>query len=663
MSNYSVMYLVPKHVYTSFQTKKDVVMRQVVPSINIRQLNNISDPGKTTIQANDIYKGQQRSELNSEVKVMPTPTPQDGSTNTLGLDGSTNSNFGQSTSTGLDNFGQMSEGKEYLSVPSTSVPTQTMSLLENQKDEVTQTENQPEGISSVSSLTQTDDLSSSIIPISTHSPFPVNVLENDSQSHDATTNTPQTTFGGVETQTDKNTSDVGVSTTNVPQNLSVVNPLSSLVNIPGVSRTNISTQTAENNVSEKDTQTQQPNLTMTRVSGTDIAPQKKKKTFVETRTQQPNLSVARVANIDISPSNTKAGSEIGTQTVRGQKVKPTQKQILSKDEDIDTNFQMVEDETLLSKKQVTYAPEDGDKDIYENPVPSTSRPTPAWDFLTTRTPLKSKRTKPLGLARTRQAKDRERVLQRVRGEISTDPENTSTTVATIPRPSWAFQSPRVFNNKKNVLGFTSPLALEYHPNLKRKRILPITWKPKKSFAADTTEQDEALRREIKMKRALSRKRPMGIAQAKREAEELKNKLDEKAKLLEIKRKRALSRKRPMGIAQAQQELERNEAKKLENKNRAPPLDDDDSPMPVIERQRQHPPPLKDDDDPMSIVGLSHVKMSDVSGRKARRKMSAVMREHDKNKLEKKTKAKWITSKTFERVGRRGREVKTKKIKK
>lgn len=278
MSNYSVMYLVPKHVYTSFQTKKDVT-RQVVPSINIRQLNNISDPGKTTIQANDIYKGQQRSELNSEVKVMPTPTPQDGSTNTLGLDGSTNSNFGQSTSTGLDNFGQMSEGKEYLSVPSTSVPTQTMSLLENQKDEVTQTENQPEGISSVSSLTQTDDLSSSIIPISTHSPFPVNVLENDPQSHDATTNTPQMTFGGVETQTDKNTSDVGVSTTNVPQNLSVVNPLSSLVNIPGVSRTNISTQTAENNVSEKDTQTQQPNLTMTRVSGTDIAPQKKKKNF------------------------------------------------------------------------------------------------------------------------------------------------------------------------------------------------------------------------------------------------------------------------------------------------------------------------------------------------------------------------------------------------
>jgi hypothetical protein len=108
MSDYSMMYLIPKSQYEAFQTQGDGAVREGASSINIRQLNNISDTGRATIQANDITK------VSAPRK---TPPSEDGggggggnNSNNLGVN-----NFGQTPASGLrgENFGQVrDEGVE-----------------------------------------------------------------------------------------------------------------------------------------------------------------------------------------------------------------------------------------------------------------------------------------------------------------------------------------------------------------------------------------------------------------------------------------------------------------------------------------------------------------------------------------------------------------------
>ena len=58
--SYKEMYVVPKHLYEAYLTQGDRSVKEAVSSINIRQLNNIQDTGRATIQANDIIKGGQQ---------------------------------------------------------------------------------------------------------------------------------------------------------------------------------------------------------------------------------------------------------------------------------------------------------------------------------------------------------------------------------------------------------------------------------------------------------------------------------------------------------------------------------------------------------------------------------------------------------------------------
>jgi hypothetical protein len=105
--SYKEMYVVPKHLYEAYQNQGDRAVREAVSSINIRQINNISDQVKS-IQANDIMRGgQQRTP--SAVNNSP---PGGGN---LGGDVSgpgTPANFGQMPPTDVTNFGQMRDGRE-----------------------------------------------------------------------------------------------------------------------------------------------------------------------------------------------------------------------------------------------------------------------------------------------------------------------------------------------------------------------------------------------------------------------------------------------------------------------------------------------------------------------------------------------------------------------
>lgn len=106
-------------MYQAYQTKGDRDKIEI-PAINIRQLNNISDPGRTAIQANDIYKGQQRQEKNI-VKVSPSEDVTKASESSprkedviipaskLSNNVAPRNNFGQvpNTSGFVDNFGQV----------------------------------------------------------------------------------------------------------------------------------------------------------------------------------------------------------------------------------------------------------------------------------------------------------------------------------------------------------------------------------------------------------------------------------------------------------------------------------------------------------------------------------------------------------------------------
>ena len=100
MSGYECLYLIPKAQYESFQSQGDRVVRDGVASINIRQLNNIGDAVRATIQANDVTRGGGQKNPVSNAAVSITPPVSGGP-----------SNFGQvppSTEVG-ENFGQIRE--------------------------------------------------------------------------------------------------------------------------------------------------------------------------------------------------------------------------------------------------------------------------------------------------------------------------------------------------------------------------------------------------------------------------------------------------------------------------------------------------------------------------------------------------------------------------
>jgi hypothetical protein len=109
MSNYSSMYLIPKTLYETYLNQGDRTVREAISSINIRQLNNISDNVRATIQANDITK--------TSTPRLPgaIPPPSGGGEGNLSVGGVSlgPNNFGQTPSSDVkgENFGQIrSEG-------------------------------------------------------------------------------------------------------------------------------------------------------------------------------------------------------------------------------------------------------------------------------------------------------------------------------------------------------------------------------------------------------------------------------------------------------------------------------------------------------------------------------------------------------------------------
>ena len=108
MSGYECLYLIPKAQYESYQSQGDRVVRDGggggVASINIRQLNNISDTVRATLQANDITKGGQKLSASNAAVTSIQPGGNNSSSGSP-------PNFGQATpSTDVgENFGQIRE--------------------------------------------------------------------------------------------------------------------------------------------------------------------------------------------------------------------------------------------------------------------------------------------------------------------------------------------------------------------------------------------------------------------------------------------------------------------------------------------------------------------------------------------------------------------------
>ena len=120
MSNYECLYLIPKSLYETYQSQGDRAVRDGIASINIRQLNNISDSVRATIQANDITRGEKPPTSNATVKIAPAS----GTSSTL----SKSPNFGQATASWVEgeNFGQVrEEGGDTNSVSSRDFSTST----------------------------------------------------------------------------------------------------------------------------------------------------------------------------------------------------------------------------------------------------------------------------------------------------------------------------------------------------------------------------------------------------------------------------------------------------------------------------------------------------------------------------------------------------------
>ena len=100
------MYVVPKHLFEAYQNQGDRTVRDAVASINIRQLNNISDNVKASIQANDVTKGGQQRAPASGNPSAP------GGGNLGGVALAAGGNFGQTHPSDAANFGQMRDGSQ-----------------------------------------------------------------------------------------------------------------------------------------------------------------------------------------------------------------------------------------------------------------------------------------------------------------------------------------------------------------------------------------------------------------------------------------------------------------------------------------------------------------------------------------------------------------------
>ncbi len=189
--SYDVMYVVPKHVYDNFQRQDDRV-RGAVAAINIRQLNNISDPGrgKTTIQANDIYKGQQPHSSNTNISHTPLPL-------------SSPSNFGQTSVTPAgDNFGQIRTA-ETGTLPVEDAATQTQIA-----DSSSMGTNTPLG---VSTGIQTDIPKTFSLGVNTPQGVSIGLQTDDPQTRNVGTATPLGVSTGVQTD-DLQTRNIGTAT-------------------------------------------------------------------------------------------------------------------------------------------------------------------------------------------------------------------------------------------------------------------------------------------------------------------------------------------------------------------------------------------------------------------------------------------------------------------
>jgi hypothetical protein len=145
------MVLIPRSLYNAYLTQGDRTVREAISSINIRQLNNISDNVKASLQNNDIVKGQPGNLPNpglnppgpppasnppapppaSNPPAPPPPPPPPPPPLPIAA-----TNFGQTNVPVPNNFGQIYNGGTHAIVPPSSssntglfgqnVPTQTV---------------------------------------------------------------------------------------------------------------------------------------------------------------------------------------------------------------------------------------------------------------------------------------------------------------------------------------------------------------------------------------------------------------------------------------------------------------------------------------------------------------------------------------------------------
>ena len=111
------MYVVPKHLYEAYLTQGDRSVKEAVSSINIRQLNNIQDTGRATIQANDIIKGGQQR-LPGGGGARGEGGDVGGGDSLGGVNPGAGVNLGQTIPSEVTNLGQMREERgEHLPPP------------------------------------------------------------------------------------------------------------------------------------------------------------------------------------------------------------------------------------------------------------------------------------------------------------------------------------------------------------------------------------------------------------------------------------------------------------------------------------------------------------------------------------------------------------------
>jgi hypothetical protein len=123
MSSYGCMYLIPKSLYNTYLTQGDRTVREAASSINIRQLNNISNGQKTTIQNNDNFKGVggrggggggRGSFSEPPINISPEDSnipPRENDLEEEFVSPRSSRNFGQTSAQVTDNFGQIRNGQ------------------------------------------------------------------------------------------------------------------------------------------------------------------------------------------------------------------------------------------------------------------------------------------------------------------------------------------------------------------------------------------------------------------------------------------------------------------------------------------------------------------------------------------------------------------------